>query len=188
MSANQGDDAERAAILAELWPETDPEPDCLPGENEYDAKELADLVQALILLGGYQDRSRRRPEKKYLELGEEYIGRKAIARLLRSNKPVDQTILLRLAALFDPDPEAPPFIELSAIERRLEFVPRNANRPITAEISRLELARAFKTALAAKGRVPKARDDTLNEIADEYAVSTRSIEAALAYYKSVVGR
>jgi hypothetical protein len=146
----KGDDAECAAILAELWPETDPEPDCAPGENEYDAKELDDLAQALILLSGYHDRSRLRPEKKYLKAGEEFIGRKAIARLLRSDKPVDQTILLRLAALFDPDPEAPPFIELSAIERRLEFAPRNANRPITTEISRLELARAFKTALAAK--------------------------------------
>jgi hypothetical protein len=185
---SEGDEAERAAILAELWPEIDVEPDCAPSENEYDAGELDDLRHALILLSGYHDRTRRRPEKKYLEPGEEFIGRKALARLLRSHKPLDQTILLRLAALFDPDPETAPFIDLSPIERRLEFEPRKDGRKVTTEISRLELARAFNAAWAAKGQAPKARDDALNEIADQYGLSTRSVEAAWSYYKSVVGR
>jgi hypothetical protein len=107
MSTNpEGDDAEREAILAELTAvkpgvQIEPEPDCAPpGENEYDPEDLDDLQLALVLLTGFFDRSGPGglPQKKYLEPSEELVGRKALARLLRSEKPVDQTILLRLAA------------------------------------------------------------------------------------------
>jgi hypothetical protein len=211
---SEGDHAEREAILAELTAvdpdfqgDLEPEPDCgPPDETEYDAEERDDLQLAQILLTGFHDRTEPEskpkkaaarndeaedepevplPQKKYLKPSEEFVGRKAIARLLRSGKPVDRTILLRLAALFDPETETAPFssFECEPIERRLIFGPRHNGRRTTAAMGRIEIALAFKAAL-----LLESRDGALNTIATKYGLTTRSVETAVAYYKSVVGR
>jgi hypothetical protein len=161
-----------------------------PPDGEYSPEELEDLRQALILLSGYQDRGdqdhpRLLPAKKYIKPSEEFAGRKAIARLLRSDKPVDRTILVRLAALFDPVQETEPFIEC----RRLIFRGRNG-RPVTTDIAHLEVAIAYKTELDRQEAISSqgARERALNEIARKYPLEHRAIEGAWTTYKEIISK
>jgi hypothetical protein len=65
----------------------------------------SDLQLARTLLNGFVDEVRQRPETRYLVKGcaEEVEARRAIARLLRSNYPLDRQLREHLADLFDPD-------------------------------------------------------------------------------------
>jgi hypothetical protein len=66
-----------------------------------------DYDSAYELLSGYHEvDGRGLPHKRYFEYGSEgdIAGRKAIARLLRADEPLDPTFRHVLANLFDPDP------------------------------------------------------------------------------------
>jgi hypothetical protein len=154
--------------------------------NVGDLEEVDDLRITLALLTGFNVHSSKGlPKKQYLKANEELVARKALARLLRNQKPLDQAIRSRLAALFDPETETAPFcsFDLAPIERQLTFKTRHRGARTTAAMSRLEIAIAFNR-LQAKS----SRKDALEEIAKRFAISTRTVEAAIAYHRSLVNR
>ena len=66
---------------------------------------MSDLAAARALLGGYLEEDRRGGRyTKYLKKGspEEFYARRALAEHLRSGSPVDHTVRMHLADLFDP--------------------------------------------------------------------------------------
>lgn len=83
----------------------------------------SDLQLAWTLLNGFVDEVRQRPETQYLVKGcaEEVEARRTIARLLRSNYPLDRQLREHLADLFDPD--------LRWEQRTIEFVFRRQGKP-----------------------------------------------------------
>ncbi len=84
------------------------------GASESQLEELDDLRLATGLLIGYHDWSGKLPEKKYLKQNDEFVARKGLVRLLRNQKPLDQTLRRQLAALFDPETETAPFSSFDA--------------------------------------------------------------------------
>ena len=67
----------------------------------------SDLQSVRALLDGYVEEDHRgRRRSKYFKRGsrDELDARRAIARLLRSNGPLDRQLRTNLANLFDPDP------------------------------------------------------------------------------------
>jgi hypothetical protein len=78
--------------------------------NEYTRDELEDLKRAYDLLGGYAERGEDGlPRQQYFAGDDEIVARRALARLLRNQKPLDSLIRRLLAALIDPDKEQPPY-------------------------------------------------------------------------------
>jgi hypothetical protein len=83
----------------------------------------SDEVLATALMSGFIEKLEEgRPRQKYLAGKEEDRARAAMARLLRSGRPLTQNFRDRLAALFDPDDGT------AAIDRKLIFKPRNGAR------------------------------------------------------------
>src|SRR6516162_2516430 len=115
------------------------EPDALAVPSSVRAMPGSDLQLARELLGGYCDQDRRgRLRSRYLKEGsqEEVDARRAIARLLRSNDPLDRQLRTALAGLFDPD--GPPALEQRKISivwrRRGGHIDHRANTQIAEHI------------------------------------------------------
>jgi hypothetical protein len=155
-------------------------------DNEkYSAEEMDDLRLAYRLLEGAGDSEGGLPKKRYLDHDEEIVARKALVRMLRGTKPLRSKIRWLLAALLDPETETPPFSSFDAapMERRLEFTARHRGGGQTQAFRKLEMAVEFEALWKYEG---KSRDDALNEIADRYSVSVRTVESAFAHYKAVL--
>jgi hypothetical protein len=73
-----------------------------PGVRRRD--ETGDLERSMALLGGFYKKGWHR----YLASEEEEMGRAAIVRLLLGEHPLDRSLRVMLAALFNPDPTHDP--------------------------------------------------------------------------------
>jgi hypothetical protein len=153
-------------------------------DQEYDLEERDDLTLAIKLLTGRYDWKDDLPTKRYLNADEDFVARKAIVRLLRSSKPFDSYLRRQLAALFDPDPEAAPFSssDSTPMERRLYFVPRPGR--MSQNLRKLQMAIAFNE--LCNQQPEKSRDDAINEIAERFGKSTRTIETAIEHLVAVL--
>jgi hypothetical protein len=123
----------------------------------------SDPQLARELLGGYCDQDRRgRLRSRYLKEGsqEEVDARRAIARLLRSNDPLDRQLRTALAGLFDPD--GPPALEQRKISivwrRRGGHIDHRANTQIAEHIRAERIA-------------GKAFDDAIESAVEKFSVS-----------------
>jgi hypothetical protein len=154
-------------------------------DQEYDQEERDDLILAIKLFTGRYDWKDNLPTKRYLNADEEFVARKAIARLLLSPKPFDRYLRRQLAALFDPEPETAPFSssDSTPMERRLDFVPRRRGR-ISQNLRKLQIAIAVDELRAAQPE--KLREDAIDEIAKRFGTSTRTVESALKHMVAVV--
>jgi hypothetical protein len=148
------------------------------------AEGLDDLRLAVRLLEGYHDQKDGLPEKRYIDDDKELVSRKALVRLLRSPEPLNSKLRWLLAALFDPEAEEPPYISFDSapIERRLAIIGRYRGARMQS-LRQIEMAVAFDELRHAEG---KNREEALNEIAERYDVSVRSVEAANAHLESVI--
>jgi hypothetical protein len=138
-------------------------------DDEYDSEELDDLALAICLLTGRHDWKDGLPQKRYLNPDEEFVARKALARLLRNLKPLDSAVRRQLAALFDPETETAPFssFDSAPIERRLEFKTRHRGGGKTQALRKLEIGIAFDGLM----KHPKyISDPTLRAIVERYEV------------------
>ena len=152
---------------------------------EYDVEERDDLTLAIKLLTGRYDWKDDLPTKRYLNTDEDFVARKAMVRLLRSPKPFDSYLRRQLAALFDPDPETASFSssDSTPMERTLKFTPRASGR-ISQNLRKLQMAIAVNEL---RDQWPeKSRDDAINEIAERFGKSTRTIETALEHLVAVL--
>ncbi len=151
----------------------------MPGsDQEYDTEELDDLTLATRLLTGRHDWEDDLPTKRYLDADEEFIGRKAIVRLLLGRKPLDNSLRRHLAALFDPDPGP----SSEPVERRLVFARRRGRT--NQNLRKLQIAVAV---VELRNQQPAmSRDDAINEITERFGFkSTRTVEVALEYLAAV---
>jgi hypothetical protein len=178
MSANpKGDDAERAAILAELSAaepgyQIEPEP---ISENEYDAEDLRDLRLSMGFLTGAWDEIGK-PEKWYFDETEDREARKAISRHLRSEKPLDSAVRQQLAALFDLDDETPPYIspDGAPVERKIVFEFRKAGGSRDVTLRDLYLAFDYRTLIESG----LARKKAVAQVCKKYRVSDTAVKEA----------
>jgi hypothetical protein len=95
-------------------------------QEDFSASERADLDAAYLLLAGDTIKNAKGLlEKSYLAGREELAARQALARLLRSQKPLDSLLRLMLAALFDRSPTGDKaiddFFATDPIERKIFF-------------------------------------------------------------------
>lgn len=156
--------------------------------DELDLEFLDDLKLSIGLLGGVHDVGKDGlPKKRYLSGNQEFVARKALARLLRSSNPVDGVVRSLLAALIDPEGEVPPYssFDLAPIERRIVITGRQRGGGMIQNLRRLELAVAV-TASMQRNSAQK-RDDAIHEVAERFSVSTRKVEEALAYLGKTLG-
>jgi len=149
--------------------------------TDYNDKELKDLTSAIGLLVGFTELDEKGlPTKKYCEGKGENEPRKAIARLLRNRKPLDSTLRMQLAALFDPNPEERPFsnFEDSPIERKVVFEFRKRGRP-REDFRNLAIAyevfEIWQKAPAAKGKM----DAVIYEVARKFGISEAYVRKAI---------
>jgi hypothetical protein len=155
--------------------------------DEYDREELDDLRLAIALLTGVHDWSDGLPTNRYLNPNEEFVARKALVRLLRNFKPFDSALRRQLAALFDPETETAPFssFDSAPMERKLTFTGRHRGGGRMQNLRKLEIGIALDDL---RVRDPKkSRDDAINEIAEQFSVSTRTVEEAASHLQSIVG-
>ena len=142
--------------------------------------ELDDFKWTLMLLDGTTERNARgQPQKRYLNKDEELVARKAIARLLRSPEPLDSAIRQMLAALFAPEREPGP----TPTERILIFKGRYRGGAKMQHLRKLAIA----TAVEDLGRT-KSREDAIQDVAQQFSVSVRTVETAVAYLKTIIDR
>jgi hypothetical protein len=80
-----------------------------------------------------------------------------------------------LAALFDPDPEQPPYAGVGPIQRRVIF--KNRRRGNTFDHS--QALKITDEVLRFWGRQGGAKDDAIAAVADKYGLNHRTIEKAL---------
>jgi hypothetical protein len=152
--------------------------------DEYDEEELKDLALAIGLLTGTWDAEKA--AKRYYSPGEEKLGRKAIANLLRSQKPFDSALRRQLAALFDFEDEQPghciparPGIPPSyssfagAMERKLVFEFRRTGKP-DVTLRNLHLASDYRDAV--ESGLPHQKAVAL--VCKKYGVSDTAVKKA----------
>jgi hypothetical protein len=91
--------------------------------DEYDRDELEDLKLAIGLLAGFSKRIEDGlPTWQYFKGECEIEPRRALARLLRNQKPLDSLVRCLLAALFDPGPKEPRYASFfGPVDRQLVF-------------------------------------------------------------------
>jgi len=82
------------------------------------AMSYSDLQLAWMLLDGEVEEAQGRRRTRYLEEGMELKARTAIARLLRSEGPLDRHLRDSLAGLFDPNPPAWEQRKITIVGRR----------------------------------------------------------------------
>jgi hypothetical protein len=132
----------------------------------------SDLQLATMLLGGFikQDRTR------YLEEGtsEELDARRALARLLRSNRPLDRQLRTSLADLLDPDPPA-------WEPRKIKFVSRRQGQ-------HTDYAKNTQIALHVRDKVREGSKvkDAIKSAADAYAVSEDAVKKIWSRYRRLL--
>jgi hypothetical protein len=164
------------------WPETESEPDCAPGENECDRKELDDLTIAIGLLTGAWTQQGANPEskeadrypaKRYIDGELEREARHAIGRLLRKMKPLDPALRYQLAELFD---GLPPYSSFDAapMARRIVFENRRAGKPNETTLRNLHLASDYRDLIEAGLPHQKA----VNRICKKYGISDTAVKEA----------
>lgn len=162
--------------------------------DEYTSDELDDLVMALRLLNGRHDTTgpagdldKHLPLKRYLAGAEEFAARKAIGRLLRNQKSFDRSLRSLLAALFDLETEEPPYSspDMAPIERKILLKGRHRGSAMIQNRRKLEIAVAVDELIREKNF---DREDALNETADRFSITTRTVEEAVAYWRMVLGR
>jgi hypothetical protein len=100
-----------------------------------------DLSAARALLDGYIEKDGKARRLKYWKRGsaEEALARKALARLLRSDVPLDRQLRGQLADLFDPPPSAQRTIVFEFL-RRGKFVDVVRNTQIAEHIRARRIA------------------------------------------------
>jgi hypothetical protein len=109
-----------------------------------DPEYFRDIKLAGAFLTGGHSTSGDWPEKAYLKGSEENEARSALIRLLRSGKPLDVSLSLKLAALFDPERETGSLssFDVTPVERKLVLRPRKSG--LTQNLRKLEMALAFE--------------------------------------------
>jgi hypothetical protein len=175
---SEGDEAERAIILAELTAvdpdfvgDLEPEPDCgPPDESEYDEQDLSDLTRAIGLLTGAWDNAKA--AKRYLKGHEERKAREAIGRLLRSSKPLDSALRYQLAEMFD---QLPPYVsfENAPIEREIIFKFIRPGKP-DVTLRNLHLASDYRVLI--ESGIPHKK--AVDKICKKYNVSDTAVKEA----------
>lgn len=96
---------------------------------------MSDLAAARALLGGYLEEDRRGGRhRRYLKKGspEEFYARRALAEHLRSGSPVDHTVRMHLADLFDPPKWQQRKIEIESCRKgpHTDHVYEHSNRAV----------------------------------------------------------
>ena len=150
------------------------EPDALAVPSSVRAMPGSDLQLARMLLGGYTDQDRRgRRRSRYLKEGsqQEVDARRAIARLLRSNGPLDRQLRTNLADLFEPSPPA-------WEQRKIRIVSRRRGRPID-HISNTQIAEHVWEQVRAGAKVTAA----IESAADEFGVEPETVTKIWGKYK-----
>jgi len=144
----------------------------VPNSDQLLAVTDPDLHLATMLLIGFVDCERRRLTNKYLEKGspEEVEARRAIVRVLRSNRPL-RLLRWHLADLFDPDPVSE--------QRTIEFVFRRQGTP-TDHIRNTQIAQYVWGQVKQGDRVTKA----INNAANKFALSQSTIKNIWNIYRS----
>ena len=153
------------------------EPDALAVPPSVYAMPGSDLQLAWMLLGGYVDvdhRGRRR--SRYLKEGsqEEVDARRAIARLLRSNGPLDRQLRTALAGLFDPDP--------AWEQRKITIGSRRRGRRVDY-ISNTQIAYHVWGEVMAGRKVVAA----INSAVEKFGVSEELVKQICGRYRRVHG-
>jgi hypothetical protein len=152
--------------------------------NEYDAAELKDLIWATALLTGEWSQKGSDPEnreadrfpaKRYLEGELETQARQAIGRLLRGTKPLDASLRLHLAELFD---GLGPHSSFDAVpmERRLILGGKsNSQGPADVTLRDLHMVSDYYIELSKAGGVHKKARQA---ICKEYNISDTVLKEA----------
>jgi hypothetical protein len=157
-------------------------------DDEYDREELDDLGLAIRLLAGVNEVKVEGglSLKRYLTDDEEFVALKAIARLLRNQKPFDTALRRQLAALFDPEREEPPYSSPDAapMERRLVFRGRHHGGAKIQNRRKLEIAIAVDD--LRRENLEISRGKVIEEIAERFGVDERTVEGALAHLNSIL--
>ena len=133
----------------------------------------SDLQLARMLLGGYCDQDRRgRLRSRYLKEGsqEEVDARRAIARLLRSNAPLDRQLRTGLAGLFDPGPPALDQRKITIVwRRRGRYIDHLSNTQIGEHIRAERIAgKAFDDAIESAVREFRVSEERAKQIWGKY--------------------
>jgi hypothetical protein len=140
--------------------------------DEYDDEELKDLSLAIGLLTGTWDDEKT--AKRYYSPSEEKLGRKAIANLLRSQKPFDSALRRQLAALFDFEDEQLPYSSFAgAMERKLVFEFRRTGK-LDVTLRNLHLASDYRNAV--ESGLPHQKAVAL--VCKKYGVSDTAVKKA----------
>jgi hypothetical protein len=124
------------------------------------------------------------PAKRYLSEEETFVARKAIVRLLRNPKPFDTALRWQLAALFDPETEHPPYSSPDAAPMEREIILKGRHKGGAKIQNRRKLVIAIALDELRRRDPKKGRDDAIYEIAEQFSVSTRTVEEAVAHLKS----
>lgn len=124
-----------------------------------------------LLTGGWDEEKKA---KRYYAADEEKLARNALARLLRSQKPLDAALRRQLAALFEYEHEQPPYSSFAgAMERRLVFEFRRTGKP-DVTLRNLHLASDYCSAV--KSGLPHQK--ALALICKKYGVSDTTVKEA----------
>src|SRR5262249_49025190 len=135
----------------------------------------SDLQLARMLLGGYSDQDHRgRLRSKYFKRGsrDELDARQAIARLLRSNGPLDRQLRTNFPDLF-----APPAWE----QRKITIVSRRRGRRVDHK-SNTQIAEHVWEQVRAGAKVTAA----IESAADEFGVEPETITKIWSKYKRLL--
>ena len=138
----------------------------------------SDLQLAWMLLGGYVDVDHRgRCRSRYLKKGsqEEVDARRAIARLLRSNGPLDRQLRTNLANLFDPDPP-------ESEQRKIKIVSQGRGR-YRDHVGNTQIAYHVWGEVSAGRKVVAA----INSAVEKFGVSEELVKQIWGKYRRVYG-
>jgi hypothetical protein len=150
--------------------------------DEYNRSELQDLQSAYMLLAGDFVRDQKGlPTRSYLKGNSEIEARRALARLLRSQKPLDSSLRQMLASLFDPRPsDTDQILETNPIERSISFKKRGRGRGV--EPMR-HLAIADMVFSRQYGQPRRKATDVISELANELDISEETIKFAVRRFR-----
>ena len=152
-------------------------------DDEYDRKELDDLILATGLLTGAwtqqgadpaKKKADRVPGKRYFTGTLEKEAREAIGRLLRNRKPLDGALRYQLAELFD---GLPPYSSFDAapMARKIEFKNWRAGEPNEVTLRDLHLASDYRTLI----ETGTPRKQAIDQVCKKYGLSDTAVKEAL---------
>jgi hypothetical protein len=134
-----------------------------------------DLQLARLLLNGsVEEDPQGRLRSKYFENGspEELEAKKAIAHLLREQRPVDSELLMRLADLFDPPP---------AEQRKIDIVSRRPGRPAD-HVATTQIAQHIWDEMSGGKRYT----DAINSAVEKFSVSEDTVKKLWGRYRPIL--